>query len=145
MSPVLIILPTQESALVLSDHTHPSTTRLSDFPLLSHLAGQVCEGPSSTADSAIFVSLPSVLLESVKGHILDEPVKKDSRVDTLPWDCTLAQFSLFTLVGGQARHILEPLTVKATLAPQQEGSGVTIHTDNVTMSLSKKQVRNVEV
>lgn len=145
MSPVLIVLPNQESAVSPEDHTHPSTTCLPNFPLLSHLARQVYEGPSSTADSVVFVSLPSVQLESVKGHVLDEPIKKDSRADTLPWDCTLAQFSLFTVVGSQARHILEPLTVKATLATQQEGCGVTIHTDNVAMSLSKKQVSNVEV
>lgn len=46
----------------------------------------------------------------------------------------------FTVIEREPRYLLEPLVVKATLAPQQEGSGVTIHLDALTVAMSKKQV-----
>lgn len=47
---------------------------------------------------------------------------------------------VFTVIEREPRYLLEPLIVKATLAPQQEGSGVTIHLDALTLAMSKKQV-----
>ena len=62
------------------------------------------------------------------------------QVDTLPWDCSLDDMCTFTIIERKPRYLLEPLVVKATLAPQQEGSGVTIHLDTLTVAVSKKQV-----
>ena len=90
----------------------------------------------------MFVSLPSVVLESSRGPAISEVVERAGRPDSLPWDCGLASFTVFSVMDGQAHYLLDPLSVKATLAPQQEGSGVTVHSDTVTMSLSVKQVRN---
>ena len=61
-------------------------------------------------------------------------------MDTLPWDCSLDSMCAFTVIEREPRYLLEPLVVKATLAPQQEGSGVTIHLDALTVAMSKKQV-----
>jgi hypothetical protein len=51
----------------------------------------------------------------------------------------------FTVIEREPRYLLEPLVVKATLAPQQEGSGVTIHLDALTVAISKKQVHSFTV
>lgn len=40
-------------------------------------------------------------------------------------------------------YVVERVTAKTTLAAQQEGVGVTIHSDTVAISLSKKQVCKV--
>lgn len=37
-------------------------------------------------------------------------------------------------------YVVEPVVAKTTLAAQQEGVGVTIHSDVVALSLSRKQV-----
>ena len=42
--------------------------------------------------------------------------------------------------GGVACYIVEPLTVHATLADQQGGTGVTLHTDTVALSVSEEEV-----
>lgn len=107
----------------------------SPFPLLSALAGQ--EG----SNSALLISLPSLHLESARGGVDACVVERDGRPDSLPWDCGLASLAVFTVTRNQAYHyLLEPLIVKATLAPQQEGSGITVHSDTVTVALSKEQV-----
>ncbi len=109
------------------------------FPLLSALAKS--EGPTQF-NSALLISLPSLHLESARGGTAAaRVVEGDSRPDSLPWDCGLASLAVFTVMKNQAYHyLLEPLVVKATLAPQQEGSGITIHSHTVTVSLSKEQV-----
>ncbi len=110
---------------------------LSPFPVLSALAKQ--EGQSN---SALIISLPSVHLESARGGtVAARVIERDGRPDSLPWDCGLASLAVFTVMRNQANHyLLEPLAVKATLAPQQEGSGITIHSDTVSVALSKEQV-----
>ena len=64
-------------------------------------------------------------------------------MSTLPWDCTLHHASLIALhrAGSTPHYILEPLSVAVSLADQQGGTGVTVHTDSVAVALSKKDVR----
>lgn len=104
------------------------------FPVLSHLSSSLDPTPS------LILALPTLSISSAKSHVLDEPVPRDSLTDTFPWDCTLRQLTVLTVIGHQAYYILEPLTVKATLASQQEGTGVTVHADSLGVSVSKKQV-----
>ena len=94
----------------------------------------------SLISTALIVSSPQVVLESAKSHVLDEPVPRLGRSDTLPWDCSLTDACVFTTSLDCLRYLLEPLTVKASLAAQQEGLGVTIHSETVALALSKKQV-----
>ncbi len=61
-------------------------------------------------------------------------------MDTLPWDCSLKDVSVFTVIDDRARYVLDPVVVRSMLAKQQEGLGVTVHTDNIVLSFSKKQV-----
>ena len=103
--------------------------------------------PSSTPPplapglAGVVLSLPGVLLESAKSHVLEEPVPRLSRANTLPWDCTLSGLSAFTFSGAaHMDYVVEPVVIKTTLAAQREGVGVTIHSDLVAISLSKKQV-----
>lgn len=103
-------------------------------------------GPSSPITplpltlSAVVFSLPRILLESAKSHVLDEPVPRQLKTDTLPWDCSLTDMAVFTVSGPHVRHMLEPVGMKMTLATQQEGIGITVHSDTVALSVSKKQV-----
>ena len=99
------------------------------------------EGSSTQSPAAVILCLPQVRLESAKSHVLDEPVPRNSRRDTLPWDCTLSQCTLLTIARHRAYYLLEPTTVKASLAAQQEGTGVTVHVDTLALSFSEKQVR----
>ena len=110
-----------------------------DLPILPALVASVSD-PHSPALTAVLVSLPSVSLESAKSHVLDEPVPREGSRDTFPWDCTLRQLSLFTVANHKAYYIIEPTAVKATLAAQQEGVGITVHTETVALALSQKQV-----
>lgn len=95
--------------------------------------------------SAMIISLPGLFLESARSHVLEEPVPRRSSSSTLPWDCSLSDLAVLTILGGgAARYVLEPVAVKMTFASQQEGVGVAIHSEVVSFSLSKKQVkRNV--
>ena len=78
---------------------------------------------------------------SAKSHVLEEPVPRASTTSTLPWDCTLHRGSLIALNGAStAQYIVEPLSVTVSLADQQGGTGVTIHTDSIAVSLSKTEV-----
>ncbi len=131
-SPILMVLPSRESTLPPSD---PSS-----FPLLPALAKQVGGDHSNKPNSALLISLPSMLLESARGGAIAGVVERDGRPDSLPWDCGLASLAVFTVMNEQSHYLLEPLAVKATLAPQQEGSGITVHSNTVTMALSKEQV-----
>ncbi len=80
--------------------------------------------------------------------MLDEPVPRLSRADTLPWDCSMSDAAVLTLIpGGMAgeghvHHVLSPLVVRATLAAQQEGVAMTLHSDTVELALSRKQVNS---
>jgi vacuolar protein sorting-associated protein 13B len=141
INPVLLILPNET-------HIAAGATEdvISPIPVLPALAAslahsQSSEGPSSNSPTAaVILCLPQVRLESAKSHVLDEPVPRNSRPDTLPWDCTLSQLSLFTIAGRRAHYLLEPATVKASLAAQQEGTGVTVHVDTLALSVSESQV-----
>ena len=132
----MLVFPEQECTPLLSDSSLLNI--LPEFPILPLLASS-----SSPSPSAILFSLPNILLESAKSHVLEEPVPRKTQLDTLPWDCSLVEMSLFTVIEQKARYLLEPLVVKATLAPQQEGSGITVHLDTLTLSVSKKQVHCV--
>ena len=78
---------------------------------------------------------------SAKSHVLEEPVPRASSTNTLPWNCTLCDGSIIALHGAStARYIIEPLSVTISVADQQGGTGVTIHTDLVALSLSKIEV-----
>ena len=90
--------------------------------------------------SVLILSLPGVLLESAKSHVLDEPVPRHLRADTLPWDCSLSNSSVVTIMDGGVHYVLHPLALKSTLASQQEGIALTVHSEVVTLSLSRKQV-----
>lgn len=96
--------------------------------------------PPAPGLSGVVLSFPGVLLESAKSHVLEEPVPRFSRTNTLPWDCTLSGLSAFTFAGAHVDYVVEPVVIKTTLAAQQEGVGVTIHSDLVAISLSKEQV-----
>ena len=110
-----------------------------DLHILPALAASVSD-PHSPARTAVLLSLPNIKLESAKSHVLDEPVPRESKRDTLPWDCTLSQLSLFTVANCKALYVIEPTVVKATLAAQQEGVGITAHTEKIALALSQKQV-----
>lgn len=125
------MFPEHEVTPLLTDSN--SVNALPEFPVLPLLS-------SSPSPSAVVFALPDILLQSARSHVLDEPVPREREVDTLPWDCSLADMSLFTVIKGKPCYLVEPLVVKATLAPQQEGSGITVHLDTVTLSVSKKQV-----
>jgi len=71
---------------------------------------------------------------------MDEPVPRLGRTDTLPWDCSLTSAFVFTMIKGCLRYLLQPVTVKASLAAQQEGLGVIVHSEMVAVALSRKQV-----
>lgn len=110
-----------------------------DLHILPSLAASVSD-PHSPALTAVLLSLPNIKLESAKSHVLDEPVPREGKRDTLPWDCTLSQLSLFTVANCKALYVIEPTVVKATLAAQQEGVGITAHTEKIALALSEKQV-----
>ena len=110
-----------------------------DFHILPALAASVSD-PHSPALTAVLLSLPDIKLESAKSHVLDEPVPREGKRDTLPWDCTLSQLSLFTVANCKALYVIEPTVVKATLAAQQEGVGITAHTETIALAMSQKQV-----
>lgn len=109
------------------------------LPILPALVASVSD-PNSPALTAVLLSLPCVSLESAKSHVLDEPVPREGSRGTLPWDCTLGQLSVFTVANRKAYYIVEPTAIKATLAAQQEGVGITVHTETVALALSQKQV-----
>jgi len=109
------------------------------LPILPALVASVSD-PNSPALTAVLLSLPCVSLESAKSHVLDEPVPREGSRGTLPWDCTLGQLSVFTVANRKAYYIVEPTAIKATLAAQQEGMGITVHTETVALALSQKQV-----
>ena len=74
--------------------------------------------------------------------MLEEPVPRASSTSTFPWDCTLRHTSIIAFREDTTPfYILEPLSVAISLADQQGGTGVTVHTDLVAVSLSKKEVR----
>ena len=100
----------------------------------------LAESLAHGSTEAIVVSLPRITLQSAKSHVLDEPVPRDSSMSTLPWDCTLHHGSVMVLHGGSVRYLLEPFTVQTTLAMQQEGTGITIHTETLALSLSQQLV-----
>lgn len=77
---------------------------------------------------------------SAKSHVLEEPVPKSTSTSTLPWNCTLHHACLMTVHCGTACYVVEPLTVQATLADQQGGTGVTLHTDTLALTLSTEEV-----
>ena len=110
-----------------------------DLHILPALAASVSD-PHSPALTAVLLSLPDIKLESAKSHVLDEPVPREGKRDTLPWDCSLSQLSLFTVANCKALYVIEPTAVKATLAAQQEGVGITAHTEKIALALSQKQV-----
>ena len=118
----------------VTDLDHPL-----DFHILPALAASVSD-PHSPALTAVLLSLPDIKLESAKSHVLDEPVPREGKRDTLPWDCTLSQLSLFTVANCKALYVIEPTVVKATLAAQQEGVGITAHTETIALAVSQKQV-----
>ncbi len=89
---------------------------------------------------AVVVCSPQVVLESAKSHVLEEPVPRMGRSDTLPWDCHLAEACVHTVGVAWHRCVLHPLSIKSSLAAQQEGLAVTVHLETVAMSLSRKQV-----
>ena len=141
MKPILLVFPNQDCSSLLTDSETTSTANLlPEFPILPLISSP----SSSRSPSAVLFSLPGVLLQSARSHVLDEPVPKEAQVDTLPWDCSLSQASLFTVVSQKARYLVEPVVVKATLAPQQEGTGITVHVDTLSLAVSKKQVRAVK-
>ena len=120
-----------------------------NFPILALLSRLQPRPPGATPPSvatpllglsAVVISLPGILLKSAKSHVLDEPAPKLSRADTLPWDCCLSNFSGFTVIGGRVEGVVERVMVKTSIATQQEGLGVTVHTDTVTLSVSQRQV-----
>ena len=136
IKPVIFVFPEQEYSPLLTDSC--SANFFPEFPILPLLSS--LSPSSSPSPSAVVVALPDILLESARSHVLDEPVPRESQLDTLPWDCSLADLSIFTIIQSKARYLLEPLVVKATLASQQEGSGITVHLDTLTLSVSNKQV-----
>lgn len=126
-----------------------SSDLFDNFPVLAqfhaasptnHTSSSSSSLPSPSSFSAAVLSLPGLLLESAKSHVLDEPVPRLSKADTLPWDCSLQDLALFTVCGSGVRHMLQPLALRMTLASQQEGLGITVHSDMLALSLSKKQV-----
>ena len=140
MKPILLVFPDRDCSSFLTNSETTSTANLlPEFPILPLLSSP--SSPTSPCSpSAVLLSLPGVLLQSARSHVLDEPVPKETQVDTLPWDCSLSQASLFTVVSQKARYLVEPVVVKATLAPQQEGTGITVHVDTLSLAVSRKQV-----
>ena len=138
---ILVFFPTSETQPLSSPEFNHKLMR--KFPILTQLAPPsplTNSSSSCSISSCLIVSLPCILLESAKSHVLDEPVPRHSRVDTLPWDCSLSDMAVFTNINHKIHSVLDPLVVKTTLASQQEGIGVTVHSDTVALSLSKKQV-----
>ena len=134
--PIIIVFPDRDyTPLLTGSETFSIANNLPEFPILPLLSS-----PSPLSPSAVVLSLPGVLLQSARSHVLDEPVPKESQVDTLPWDCSFTHASLFTVIRQKARYLVEPVVVKATLAPQQEGCGVTVHVDTLALVISRKQV-----
>ena len=135
IKPLLIITPNGGQQSSSGSVVSPTKVHLNpDFPILSLLASSPSHTPS------LVLSLPAVSILTARSVILDEPVPMEGSMDTFPWDCTLDRLSLFTVIRGRARYLLQPLTVKATLALQQEGTGMTVHTDSVVLAVSRKQV-----
>lgn len=132
-----------------SESPTPNSTCLNlleRFPVLSHISATLTSSAVSsslTTSPGLVLALPHILLQSAKSHVLDEPVPKFSCTDTLPWDCSFASAAIFTVLGRSARYLLEPLTLKTSLAAQHEGLGVTVTSDLLALSLSKKQVREL--
>lgn len=129
---LLLHLAAPVTSATISDHQLT-------LPILPALVASVSD-PNSPALTAVLLSLPCVSLESAKSHVLDEPVPREGSRGTLPWDCTLGQLSVFTVANRKAYYIVEPTAIKATLAAQQEGMGITVHTETVALALSQKQV-----
>ena len=166
MEPILLVFPTFSDSSSAPGRFQdlfkpiPIASR-SDFPILIQLVSlcrpsvnmsssqhtplasthyDLSSSSSCSAPSALVLSFPHILLESAKSHVLDEPVPMLGRTDTLPWDCSLTNASLLTVSCHSPRYLLEPLAMKATLAAQQEGLGVTVHLETMVLSLSRKQV-----
>ncbi len=106
---------------------------LPDFPVLPSLA-------SPSAPPTLLLSLPILTLQSARSHVLDKPVPRRGSLDTLPWDCSLRELSLFTVARGRGRYLLEPVGLKATLAAQQGGRAITVHCEALALALSQTQV-----
>ena len=146
IDPILMVLSVSET-LYPTYSADISSDLYRNFPVLAKInTTTLPAGPSSSSSppshtlSAAIISLPSLLLESAKSHVLDEPVPRQLKADTLPWDCSLTDMAIFTASGPHVRHMLEPVGMKVTFAAQQEGIGVTVDADTVALSVSKKQV-----
>ena len=103
VEPIMVIVSTSPSLPTASSLV--SSNLLSNFPVLSLLRPRPVPPTSCSAPSPslALLSLPSLLLESAKSHMLDEPVPRLSRMDTLPWDCSLSNAAILTLLppGGE--------------------------------------------
>ena len=115
-----------------SQHTHLETSH--------HTLSSTSSSTGTSSPSALVLSFPRVFLESAKSHVLDEPVPRHARADTLPWDCSMTDASFITVTTRCPRYLLEPLAGKASLAAQQEGVGLTVHSESIVVALSRKQV-----
>ena len=188
IEPVLVVLSVSET-LYPTPSPDISSNLCENLPVLTQISAACCVGdhthltaPSTAPPtspgldtpltlSATVFCLPSILLESAKNHVLDEPVPRNFRTDTLPWDCALTDMAVYSVLGSHGhqpvgshgrhmlepvgshvhhmcepvrshvRHMLEPVGMKLTLASQQEGVGVTVDLDTVALSVSKKQVK----
>ena len=77
--PIVVVFPEQEcTSLLLSDST---VNVLPEFPVLPLLSISSSDSsPSAPAPSVVILALPSVLLESARSHVLDEPVPREAQV-----------------------------------------------------------------
>ena len=156
IKPIVFVFPVGDT--LLKDSVQPGSSSsgtikfpnlgqiLSDTPgMLSCYLKHINVNPSFlsilNAHVAVVLCSPHVQLESSKSHVLDEPVPRLGRTDTLPWDCSLTSAFVFTMVESSQHYLLQPVSVKASLAAQQEGLGITVHSEMVALALSKKQVR----
>ena len=111
------------------------------FPVLArHLWPMT---PDQKAQPAVVLALPSVQLESTRGHILDQPVLKGVMLDTLPWECRVSSLALFVLRDGGAQLVLEPTNGEVAMAmtgSAHQGVMFQVMVPSLVVNLSKSEV-----
>ena len=104
---------------------------------------QLHSSPDQQAPPAVVMVLPSIQLESTRGHILDQPVLKGALLDTLPWECRASSLALLILRDGGAQFVLEPTNgevAMATTGSVHQGVMFQVMVPSLVLNLSKSEV-----
>eukprot|EP00731_Ephydatia_muelleri_P030160 Em0021g683a len=121
----------QEAGVAAPPNTFPGLAR-----------HQLHSSPNQQAPPAVVMVLPSIQLESTRGHILDQPVLKGALLDTLPWECRASSLALLILRDGGAQFVLEPTNgevAMATTGSVHQGVMFQVMVPSLVLNLSKSE------